>query len=95
MTVYSGDFLTQADANICYEKGTLTLGLGSNKVYKVLTSVTARGQAKRVRRLELPGRTEIVVSLPVENDEGLTGKRYYKMECIWRERLLRYGQVLQ
>ena len=73
------DFLAQAGANICYERGTLTLGLGSNKVHKVLTSVNARGQARRVRRLELPGRTEIVVSLPVEgsteNEEGLTEKK--------------------
>jgi hypothetical protein len=73
------DFLTRVGANICYEKGTLTLGLGSNKVHKVLTSVETREQTKRNRKLELPGRTEMVVSLPVEgiteNYEGLTEKR--------------------
>jgi len=64
------DFLTRVGANISYEKGTLTLGSGSNKIHKV--------QTKGNRKLELPGRTEMVVSLPVEGiteDEGLTEKR--------------------
>jgi hypothetical protein len=55
------DFLTRAGANICYEKG-----LGSNKVHKVLTSVNTMEQTKGKWKLELPGRTEMVVSLPME-----------------------------
>ena len=73
------DFLTYTGANISYEKGTLSLGLGSNKIHKVLTSVNTKEQAKRNRKLELPGRTEMVVSLPVEgiteSDEGLKERR--------------------
>ena len=72
------DFLTRVGANISYEKGTLTLGSGSNKIHKVLTSVNTTEQTKGNRKLELPGRTEMVVSLPVEGiteDEGLTEKR--------------------
>ena len=73
------DFLTRAGANISYEKGTLTLGSGSYKIHKVLTSVDAKELPKGNRKLELPGRTEMVVSLPVEgiseNDEGITEKR--------------------
>ena len=73
------DFLTRVGANISYEKGTLTLGSGSNKIHKVLTAVNAGEQTKGGRKLELPGRTEMVVSLPVEgiteNDEGITEKR--------------------
>jgi hypothetical protein len=57
------DFLTRAGANIWYEKGTLTLGLGSNKIHKVLTPINPKGQARGIRRLELPGRTEMVVYL--------------------------------
>lgn len=73
------DFLAYTGDNISYEKGTLSLGLGSNKIHKVLTSVNTKEQAKRNRKLELPGRTEMVVSLPVEgiteSDEGLTERR--------------------
>lgn len=73
------DFLARAGANICYEKGTLTLGLGRDKIHKVLTPINTGGQAREVRRLELPGRTEIVVRLPVEgttrDNDGLTEKR--------------------
>jgi hypothetical protein len=73
------DFLTRAGANICYEKGTLTLGLGSNKVHKVLIPVSTREQTKGNPKLELPGRTEMVVSLPVEgtteNNEGVTERQ--------------------
>jgi hypothetical protein len=73
------DFLTCAGANICYEKGTLTLGSGNNKIHKVLTSVETWEKTKGDRKLELPGRTEMVVSLPVEgitgNDEGVTERR--------------------
>jgi hypothetical protein len=73
------DFLTRAGANICYEKGTLTLGSGSNKIHKVLISVNAKEQTTGSRKLELPGRTEMVVSLPVEgiteDDEGITEGR--------------------
>jgi hypothetical protein len=73
------DFLTHADANICYEKGTLTLGLGNNKIHKILTSANKWEETKGDRKLELPGRTEMVVSLPVEgitgNDEGVTERR--------------------
>ena len=73
------DFLTHTVANISYEKGTLSLGLGSNKIHKVLISVNAGEQAKKTQKLELPGRTEMVVRLPVEgtteSDEGFTDKR--------------------
>jgi hypothetical protein len=73
------DFLTRAGASICYEKGTLMLGLDSNKVHKVLTSVNTKEHTKGNRKLELPGRTEMLVSLPVEgiteNDEGITERK--------------------
>jgi hypothetical protein len=78
-SILGRDFLTYTGANISYEKGTLSLGLGSNKIHKVLTSVNTKEQAKRNRKLELPGRTEMVVTLPVEgiteSDEGLTERR--------------------
>lgn len=45
----------------------------------MLTPINAKGQAKGIQKLELPGRTEIVVRLPVEgitrNNEGLTEKQ--------------------
>jgi len=48
-------------------------------MHKVLSPVDPKSQPKRIRRLELPGRTEIEVGLPVEgitrNDEGLTEKQ--------------------
>jgi hypothetical protein len=73
------DFLACAGANICYEKGTLTLGWGSEKIHNVLKPIRVKGRTNGIRRLELPSRTEIVVKLPVEgntrDNEGLTEKQ--------------------
>ena len=59
------DFLTRAGANICYEKGTLALCLGNNKIHKNIMSVNTWEEIKGDWKLELPGRAEMVVSLPV------------------------------
>jgi hypothetical protein len=57
----------------------LTLGLGRDKIHKILTPINAGGQTREFRRLELPGRTEVVVRLSVEgttkDNERLTEKR--------------------
>jgi hypothetical protein len=73
------DFLAHTGAKICYKTGILTMGADSDKMHKVLSPIDAKSQPKVIRRLVLPGRTEIVVRLPVEgikrNDEGLTEKQ--------------------
>jgi hypothetical protein len=72
------DFLAHAGARIFYETGTVTLGTGKTKIQKVLTPIAAENRPKRIRRLVLPRRAEIVVKLPVEGatklGEGLTEK---------------------
>jgi hypothetical protein len=68
------DFLEHAGAQICY-----TFGAGSNKVSKPLSPISAGSQTKRIRRLVLPSRTELVVKLPVKGGsqirEGITEKQ--------------------
>jgi hypothetical protein len=77
--IFGRDFLAYAGAKICYETGILTLGTGSNKIRKVLSPTNIKNQRNGIRRLVLPGRTEIVVKLPVEvitrNDMGLAEKQ--------------------
>jgi hypothetical protein len=72
-------FLENAGATICYASGTLTFRTGSNKVSKTLSPIIAGSQTKRARRLALPGRTELVVRLPVKEGthacEGVTEKQ--------------------
>jgi hypothetical protein len=73
------DFLEYAGAQICYVSGTLTFGTGSSKVRKALLPISAGNQTKRVRRLALHSRTELMVRLPVKEGtrirEGVTEKR--------------------
>jgi hypothetical protein len=77
--ILGGDFLEHAGARICYASGTLTFGTGRDEVNTPLTQISARNQTKRVRRLVLPSRTELVVKLPVRNGthvpKGVTGKQ--------------------
>ena len=61
------DFLQHAGAQICYASGTLTFGTGRSKVSKPLSPINAESQTRRIRRLVLPGTTELVVKLPVKN----------------------------
>jgi hypothetical protein len=72
------DFLEHAGARICYASGTLTFGTGHSKVSKPLSPISTESQTKRVRRLVLPSRTELV-KLPVGSGtlvpEGVTEKR--------------------
>jgi transposase InsO family protein len=73
------DFLEHAGAQICYASGTLTFGTGRGQVSKPLSPISAESQTKRVRRLVLPGRAELIVKLPVRDGthvwEGVTEKQ--------------------
>ena len=73
------DFLQHAGAQIFYASGTLTFGTGCSRVSKPLSPISAESQTKRIRRLVLPGRTELVVKLPVKDgtriQEGVTEKQ--------------------
>jgi hypothetical protein len=73
------DFLEHAGAQICYVSGTLTLGTGSSKIKKTLSPINTESQTRRVRRLVLPSRTELMVRLPVKEGtripEGITEKQ--------------------
>jgi len=72
-------FLAHTGAKTCYGTGILMLRARSDRLHKVLSPIDAKSQPKRIWRLELPGRTEIEVRLPVEGitiyDEGLTEKQ--------------------
>jgi len=73
------DFLEHAGAQICYGTGTLTLGTGSRRISKGLSSIRTESESKGIRRLVLPSRTELVVRLPVKGgttiSEGITDKQ--------------------
>ena len=57
------DFLENAGAKICYVSGT-TLGTGGSKISKTLSPVNAGSQNRRIRRLMLPSRIELMVGIP-------------------------------
>jgi transposase InsO family protein len=73
------DFLEYAGAQICYTRGTLTFGAGRSKVSKALLPISTGSQTKKVSRLALPSRAELMVRLPVKEGtrirEGITEKR--------------------
>jgi transposase InsO family protein len=73
------DFLKKAGAQICYASGTLVFGTGRSRVVKTLTPINGESGAPGIRRLVLPGRTELVVKLPVKEginiQEGITEKQ--------------------
>jgi hypothetical protein len=73
------DFLEIAGAQICYASGTLIFGPGNSKISKALLPINAGSQTKKVRRLALLSRTELMVRLSVKEGtqirEGVTEKR--------------------
>ena len=73
------DFLEHAGAQICFGTGTLTLDTGSCRISKRMSPIRMESEPKGIRRLVLPGRTELVVRLPVKEgttiSEGITEKR--------------------
>jgi hypothetical protein len=84
------DFLEYAGAQICYASGTLTFGTGSSKVSKTLSPINSGSRTKRVRRLALPSRTELVVRLPVKGGimsvRALRKNEKFKRAFISQER---------
>jgi hypothetical protein len=90
------DFLAHAGAKICYKTGILTLGPGSKKIHKVLSPIDNKNQPKRIQRLVVPRRAEILVGLSVEvitrNDEGHMENQEIREGCISQGQLLKYRQ---
>jgi hypothetical protein len=60
------DFFEHAGAQISYASGTLKLGTSSSKIKKTLSPINAENQTRRVRKLVLPSKTELMVRLPVK-----------------------------
>jgi len=73
------DFLEHAGVQIFYASGTLTFGTGRSRVNKPLSPISADSQTKKIRRLVLPGRAQLVVKLLVKDGtrirEGVTEKQ--------------------